>query len=266
MHILSFTTDLGSKDHYLASLKATALKLIPDVHIVDVSNHISAFDMAKAAFVLRNVWRDFPEGTVHILGVDSQWSKSTPYIFGLLQGHYFIGTDNGAFSLVFDGAEFDEIYAVSLTGDEDMSFPAKSIFVPVAARIFAGTPLNEIGVRRESYRKRQALVPVVEHDNIRGTVIYIDTYGNVITNITKKLFDEVVGNKPFNIVARRGDSDLSRISRTYSEVPEGEKVALFTSAGYLELAINFGVEGSGGGACDLLGLRENDVVRIEIES
>ncbi len=266
MHILSFTTDLGSKDHYLASLKATALKLIPHVQIVDVSNHISAFDIAKAAFVLRNVWRDFPEGTVHILGVDSQWSKLSPYIVGYFQGHYFIGTDNGAFSLVFDGSELDELVVVSLTGDEDLSFPAKSIFVPVAAKIFSGTPLHEIGERKDSYRKRQALAPVVDKDNIRGMVIYIDTYGNVITNITKNIFDEVVGKKPFNIVARRGDSDLSRISRTYSEVPEGEKVALFTSAGYLELAINRGVEGSGGGASDLLGLRENDVVRIEIDS
>ncbi len=265
MHILSFTTDLGSRDHYLAAVKATALRLIPGVQIIDVSNLIPPFDIAKAAFVLGNVWREFPEGTIHIIGVDPQWSRNSPFIIGVHEGHYFIGTDNGCFSLLFDGAEIDDVYTVKLAGDEDLGFPVKSIFVPLAARIFASVPLTDMAERIESYRKRPSLAPVIEHDNIRGTVIYVDSYGNVITNITKKLFEEVVGRKPFCIVTRKGDSDLNKISGNYSEVAEGEKVAVFTSAGYLEIAINRGVEGSGGGATDLLGLREKDVVRVEID-
>jgi hypothetical protein len=265
MPVVTLTSDLGTKDYYLAAVKAAALREIPDLEWVDVSNHIPPFDMAKAAFVLRNVWREFPENTIHLVGINCDWSRETPYIFLKKDGQYFIGTDNGFFSLLFEeDREVEWVRTVALSGDEDLSFPTKSIFVKVAALLAKKEDLNTFSKAADGFKIRPALAPVLEHDNLRGMAIYVDSYGNVITNITKDLFDRVVGDKPFNIVLRRGDSDLSRISRTYSEVPEGEKVALFTSGGYLEIAINHGVEGSGGGAADLLGIRESDIVRIEI--
>jgi hypothetical protein len=265
MPIVTLTSDLGTKDYYLAAVKAAALKLIPDLQLIDVSNHIPPFDMAKAAFVLRNVWRDFPDGTIHIVGVNCDWSKDTPYVIVKNAGQLFIGTDNGFFSLLFGSEEeVDWVRSIKLTGDEDMSFPTKSVFVPTAARLAKGEDPEVFSGERTGYRRRPAPEPVIEHDNIRGTAIYIDSYGNVITNIRRELFERVVGTRPFNIVVRRGDSDLNRISRTYGEVPEGEKVALFTSGGYLEIAINHGVEGSGGGAADLLGIREGEIIRVEL--
>jgi S-adenosylmethionine hydrolase len=264
MPIITLTSDLGTKDYYLAAVKAAALKAIPNVDLIDISNHIPPFNIAKAAFVLRNVWHEFPAGTIHIIGVDSQWSKSTPYVIVEKDGHTFIGTDNGTFSLLFDGAPADAVYSAHLTGDETLVFPLKDIFIPLAAQLISGRGAHEIGDLMDTYKHRPSLNPVVEHDNIRGTVIYIDAYGNVITNITRELFDQVVQGRPFNIVVRRGDFDLQKVSRAYGEVPEGEKVALFTSSGYLEIAINRGVEGSGGGASDLLGISENDIIRIEI--
>ncbi len=264
MPIITLTSDLGTKDYYLAAVKAVALKLIPDVQLIDISHHIPPFDIAKAAFVLKNVWREFPEGTIHIIGVDNHWSRDTPYAVVEKEGHYFIGSDNGTFALLFDGEQADQVYTIQLVGDEDMGFALKNIFIPAAAKIAGGRTPSTLGVALESYKHRQSINPVVEHDNIRGTVIYVDAYGNVITNITRSLFEKEVGNRSFNIVVRRGDFDLDRICRAYGEVPEGEKVALFTSSGFLEIAINRGVEGSGGGATDLLGIRENDIVRIEI--
>jgi hypothetical protein len=265
MSILTLTTDLGTKDYYLAAVKAAVYTQIPELKIVDITHNIPAFDISKAAFALRNVWRDFPQGTIHILGVDTQWSKSAPWIVLRKAGQYFIGTDNGVFSLLFDlgEAEEAEVYILRVEGDEALGFPTKTIFIPAAAAIASGKPLESLGERCNGYRVRPAIHPVVEFDNIRGMVIYVDSYGNVITNITHKLFEQEVGNKPFSIVLRRGDRDLKRISRSYGEVMEGEKVATFTSAGYLEIAINRGVEGSGGGASSLLGLSENDIVRIE---
>lgn len=265
MPIVTLTSDLGTKDYYLAAVKAAALKDIPDLQWIDISNHIPPFDMAKAAFVLRNVWREFPKGTIHLIGVNCDWSKSTPYVVVKKDNQYFIGTDNGFFSLLFEeGEEIQWIRTVKLSGDEDMGFPTKSVFVIVAAKIANSENLEAFTEERETYLRRPAPVPVIERDNIRGMAIYVDSYGNVITNITKELFDRFIGSRPFNIVVRRGDSDLNRISRTYGEVPEGEKVALFTSGGFLEIAINHGVEGSGGGAADLLGIRENDIIRVEI--
>jgi S-adenosylmethionine hydrolase len=265
MPILTLTSDLNTKDYYLAAVKAAAYGSISDLIWVDVSNHIPPFDFPKAAFVLKNVWKDFPKETVHIIGVSSDWSRETPYIIVKMEGQYFIGTDNGLFSLLFDESQSAEwIRVIQLEGDEDLSFPTKSIFVKAASNIFKGADLDSFSKEIDSFKRRPAPIPVIEPDNIRGMAIYVDSYGNVITNITRELFERVVGEKDFNIIVRRGDSDLNRISRTYGEVPQGDKVALFTSEGYLEIAINHGVEGSGGGASDLLGIRENDIVRIEI--
>lgn len=265
MNIVTLTSDLGTKDYYLASVKAAALKLIADLQWVDISHHVPAFDMAKAAFVLKNVWRDFPAGTFHIVGVDSDWRAESPYIIVKMEGQYFIGADNGFFSLLFDSEPAEAVYTLKMRGDEDLGFPTKSIFIPAIAKMIATDDLESIATTREDYRRRPSIHPVIEHNNIRGTAIYIDGYGNVITNITQSLFDEVVGQKPFHLVVRRGDTELNRISRAYNEVEQGEKLAIFTSGGYLEIAINRGVEGSGGGAADLLGIREGDIIRIEIE-
>ena len=265
MRILTLTSDLGTRDYYLAALKAAAYRMIPELQWVDVSNHIAAFDMAKAAFVLGNVWREFPRGTIHLVGVDTVWAKDSPYVIVEKDGQIFIGTDNGFFSLLFQDEPADEVRVIRLRGDEDLGFPVRSIFIPTAARLAEGVDRDEIGELTDDYRRRQSLQPVAAEGNIRGTVIYIDSYGNVITNITRPFFEKYVGSQPFRIMLRRGDHDLNRISGTYGEVSEGDKVALFNSGGYLEIAINRGVKGSGGGATDLLGLRESDIVRIEIE-
>jgi S-adenosylmethionine hydrolase len=263
MNIVTLTSDLGTKDYYVASVKAAALKLVPDLEWIDISHHVPPFDMAKAAFVLKNVWREFPAETIHIIGVDCDWRADTPYVIVEKDDQLFIGSDNGIFSLIFDGEEAESVHIISLDGDEDLSFPTKSIFIGIAAQLANGKRPSDLGTPAESYKRRPSINPVIEHDNIRGTVIYIDAYGNVITNITRSLFEEVVGDKRFQIVLRRGDDDLSKISRAYNEVAAGEKLALFTSGGYLEIAINRGVEGSGGGAAGLLGIRENDIIRVE---
>ena len=266
MRILTLTSDLGTRDYYLAAVKAAAYRLIPDVQWVDVSNHIAPFNMNMAAFVLGNVWREFPPETIHLIGVDTEWSKDSPFVIVKKEDHFFIGTDNGFFSLLFRDEPADEVRIIRMRGDEDPKFPLQSVFVPTAAHLAKGADLDEISERVEEYRRRPSLQPVVSEGNIRGTVIYVDAYGNVITNIRRTFFQENVGSKSFQILLRRGDNDLKRISTTYSEVPQGDKVAIFNSSGFLELAINRGVKGSGGGASELLGLREGDIIRIEIGS
>lgn len=264
MPIITLTSDMGLKDYYVAAVKGAAYSAMPGITLVDISHQINPFDIAKAAFVLNNVWRDFPAGTVHIIAINPEWSKQTPYVIVENEGHYFIGADNGIFSLMFE--EFrGSIWTLRLKVDEDLSFPTKNIFVKAAVHIVSGNDPADLGVPHESFLQRSVFKPTIDPHVIKGTVIYIDSYGNVITNITRVIFEKAVGNRDFHILVSRGDYDLSRISRTYNEVPEGEKVALFTSGGYLEIAINRGVEGSGGGASSLLGIKVNDLIRVEIE-
>ncbi len=246
MSILTLTTDLGTRDHYAAAVKAAAIAQIPNLQLVDITHDIPPFNINKAAFVLKHVWRDFPKGTIHLIGVDTQWSKASPWVVVSYEGHYFIGTDNGLFSLLLGSDSEATVHAIDTPGDVMPQFPSRDVFVPAAAAIAAGQPLTAIGPQRESYRVRPGIAPVVGYDNIRGAVIYVDSYGNVITNISKQLFDEVLGDRSFQLVLKRGDRDIQHISRVYGEVQEGEKLAIFTSGGLLEIAINRGIEGSGG--------------------
>lgn len=125
--------------------------------------------------------------------------------------------------------------------------------------------LEEIGIPVENLKMRSIFRPIAEENVIKGTVIYIDSYGNVITNISRSLFVSTGKGRGFSVNFRRDDYNINTISHSYSDVPVGEKVALFSSSGFLEIAINKGVEGSGGGASSLFGLKVNDTVRVEFE-
>ncbi len=263
MAIITLTTDMGLKDYYVASVKGAILSQFPEAVIVDISHDVPPFNIAQASFVIRNAYKDFPKGTVHIIGVNPDADMDTHHLAVEFDGHYFVGADNGIFSLLFD-KPLEHIFELSITQDsDDLTFPTKHVFVKAACHIARGGTMEVIGKRIETIRQRELFRAVVEGSIIRGTVIYIDSYGNVITNITESLFKEVGKGREFSIYFRKADYDITRISQAYNEVPEGEKVALFSATGYLEIAINKGVEGSGGGANKLFGLKVNDTVRIE---
>lgn len=266
---------MGYRDYYVAAVKGIIYNIVPDIIIIDISHHISPFDIAQASFILRNTYPNFPPGTIHIIGVNPEKVKRTGafdmrdevnHVIIKHEGQYFIGADNGIFSLLFDQVP-EDIYEITLdTGVEHSTFPTRDVFAKIACLISSGMPLDEMGKRVNSVKERSVFRPVAEENIIRGTVIYIDSYGNVITNITQSLFNHTGKGRPFTIFFRREDYDITEISRNYSNVPEGEKVALFGSSGYLEIAINKGVEGSGGGASSLFGLKVNDTIRIEFGS
>ena len=266
MGIITLTTDMGLKDYYVAAVKGTILSQLPEATIVDISHEIPPFDIATASFVIRNTFRDFPKGTVHIIGVNPEADLETHHLIVEFDGHFFIGADNGIFSLLFDRAP-DKIVELNLAQDSDeLTFPTKHVFVKAACHLARGGTPEIIGRVIEKMNERELFRAVVEGNVIRGTVIYIDSYGNVITNITESLFKEVGKGRAFTIYFRRSSYDIHTIHKAYHDVPEGEKVALFSAGGYLEIAINKGVEGSGGGANKLFGLKVTDTVRIEFST
>lgn len=256
MGIITLTTDLGHKDFYQAALKGSLLSLLPAVRIVDISHDIAPFDLQQAAFIIKNSYHYFPKKTVHLIGVDSVYNKETRYLAMKYKGYYFIGADNGIFSLIFDDQP-DEIVEISIIQDlKFLHFPLTDIFAKAACHLAKGGKLSEIGEHVDSLVERKILEPIVDDDSIRGRVIYIDSFQNVITNIHKELFTQVQRDRPFVLNFKRNET-ISHLSWHYNEVPEGEKLCLFGISNYLEIAINKG------NASGLLGLKADEVVRIE---
>jgi S-adenosyl-L-methionine hydrolase (adenosine-forming) len=265
MAIVTLTSDMGLKDFYLASVKASILTQCPEVALVDITHQIAPFDIAQASFVLRNIYNDFPSLTIHIVSVDTEADEENPYLLVCHQNQFFISADNGIFSLLFD-EQPNEIYAIENYNQfKENTFPAKYIFADVACKLMQGVLPETFGRKINKIRQRVIFRPVVDKNIIRGSIMYIDSYGNLISNVSKHLFDEVCKQRNFTIYFGRGLYDIKQIHENYNQVPEGEKVALFASGGNLEIAINKGVEGSGGGASSLFGMKLNDTFRIEFD-
>jgi len=265
MAIITLTSDMGLQDYYVGAIKGAIYSQLPDAIIVDISHNIAPFDIAQASFVVRNAYHEFPEGSIHIIGVNPELDVKNNIMHVVVEhkGHYFIGADNGIFSLLFD-REPEQIYELTMSQDSDeLTFPTKHVFVKAACHLARGGKPGVIGKAKTGVMQRMLFRPVVENHLIKGAVIYIDSYGNAITNITERLFNETRRGRDFELVFANGSYNIREISKAYNDVVEGEKLALFGSGGFLEIAINRGVKGSGGSASSLFGLKVNAAVRIE---
>jgi hypothetical protein len=259
MAIITLTSDWGNKDHYTGAVKGAILKLNPDAQIIDISHNIPAFDLNQAAFLVRNFYPNFPEGTVHIIAINTEAAIETPHTLVCHNGHYFIGADNGIFSLIFDKKP-DRIIELDIIQDSDyFTFPSRDVFVKVACHIASGKPIGELGHPKDNLLQKMAFQPVIQGDSIKGKVIYIDNYENVFVNITESLFRSIVKNRRFAITFRSANYSINEISKSYKDVNQGVMLALFSSSGYLEIAIREGK------ASSLLGLRMDQLVSVELE-
>ncbi len=257
MSIITLTSDWGLKDHYLGAVKGTILSYLPEVCIIDISHNINPFDVEQAAFVLKNSYKSFPKGTIHIIGISTEESDKYPHTIICHEGHYFIGTDTGVFSMIFEKTP-DEIYELDIPQDSDhFTFSSRDRFVKAAVHIAKGKKLEELGNKKDSINKKILFRPVVDNNLIKGLVIYVDEYENIITNISEKLFREVRKNKKISIMFR-GES-VKKVYSSYNDVSVGEIVAIFNSMDLLEIAMNQGK------ASSLLGLSVDDSVMIEFE-
>src|SRR6201991_4518934 len=205
MAIITLTTDLGDKDIYQAALKGSILKLLPTVNIVDITNSVAAYNVQQAAFILKNSFYYFPDNTVHLIGIDTVFNSDTKYLAVSYKNHYFVGSDNGIFSLMFD-SEPDEIVEVHIMQDlKFLHFPLADIFVKAACHLADNGKLKDIGLPVESIEKKMNLQPVIEKNLIKGAVIYIDSFQNVITNITKEFFNQVQQGRRFTLYFKRNE-------------------------------------------------------------
>lgn len=255
---------MGLKDYYVAAVKGSIFSQLPEAKVIDITHEIPPFDIFKTAFILKNCYKNFPKGSIHIIGVNAEISVDTPHVIVKHDEHYFISADNGIFSLLFDEIP-EDVFQINVMQDtDDLTFPVKDVFVKVACHLArGGTP--EL-VARKTTLNNQMLQhkPVFDENSIRGSIIYIDGYGNLITNITQSMFKQIAKSRAFTIFFR--NIQINELSKRYNEVPEGEPLAIFTSTGYLEIAMNKAVEGSGGGASKLFGIKLFDTVVVEFNN
>lgn len=253
--IITLTTDFGTRDFYAASLKGALWSECPNVNIVEVTHHVSPFNIHEAAFILRNTYQRYPQGTIHIVSVSDNNDADCRYLALKHRDQYFLGSDNGLFSLVFD-EEPELAYEPNLFREDNSGKTYDELMAAMSGYICNGGEFAEIGRPVYEIRRMTNLEPVTQENLVRGTIIYVDRFENVITNVRRELFDRMREGKRFVVQFKRNER-VTEISNRYYDVPEGEKLCIFNEAGYLEIAINKGK------AASLLGLKVGDYLQIE---
>jgi len=256
MSIITITSDWNVDDFYLGAVKGSILSRCPDVRIVDISNRIPPFNVSLAAFRLRHSYRHFPSGTIHIIAVNSEISDGRPHIALKANGHFFIGNDNGLFGLLLDN-DPDEVVAIQEKNTG--TFPELTAFASAACKIALSGSLSDLGSSYDGLYKQVPMLPTIEESVINGSVIYIDSYKNIITNISLELFEQIGKGRLFEIFVQSNHYRINRLNNKYGDSSPGEMLALFNSLGLLEIAINRG------NASELLNLALNSSIRIKFK-
>lgn len=273
MAIITLTTDFGEKDHFAGAIKGAIYSELPDVKIVDISHSVSPFNIPEAAYVIRNAFGSFPEGTIHIIGIDSEINQENKHIAIKLDGHYFVCANNGIMSMICTEINPEKIVEINIHDKIETSFPVLDVFVKVACHIARGGTLEVIGKTITNIKPIKDLVPYVNDDKtqIIGSIVYIDNYGNVVTNITKKFFEGIQKGRSFEISAR--NYKFRTIHRKYSDIvnfdipedkrnDEGRGLVVFNASNYLEIAVYKSNSATVGSASTLMGLQLRDTITI----
>ncbi|MFT5751397.1 MAG: S-adenosylmethionine hydrolase [Flavobacteriales bacterium] len=276
MAIITLTTDFGEKDPFAGAVKGAIYSELDTVRIVDISHSVSPFHITEAAYIIQNAYKNFPNGTIHIIGIDSELTPENNHIAVKLDGHYFICANNGIISLITKDIVPTEMVEINIHNRITSNFTVLDVFVQAACHIARGGTLGVIGKPIAEIKPLKGIQPVVNKSQkqIIGNVIYVDNYGNVVSNITRKLFDDIGKGRAYKIEAR--GTFLSKIHNTYSEAinfnidrsrreEEGKKLAVFNSGDYVELAIYKSNPSTVGSAATLFGLDFRDTITINFE-
>jgi S-adenosylmethionine hydrolase len=276
MSIITLTTDYGLKDHFVGALKGKILSEYPEAQIIDISHDIDPFNIVEASYMIGTSYSSFPKGTVHLIGVDMELNKENLHIVMQWNDSYFIAADNGILSMLSQKIVPQKIVAINIHDRLPSDASGLDVFVTVACHIARGGLLNVIGREINALKEVTEMKTIVSNDNnsLKGHVIYIDHFGNVVTNITKKQFLEVAKGRPYEILMKT--KNIKTILPNYSAIAisdkypiknyEGEKLAIFNEAGYLEIAIFRSNPSKIGSASSLLGLNYRDAVTIEFKN
>lgn len=256
MAIITLTSDYGAGSHYIGALKGAIYTKITGAQVVDISHQTAPFNHEQLAYVLAGVYKNFPKGTWHILAIDTSIHLHKQILVIEQEGHFFIGADNTVFNYLFETMP-SKIYRLLLKpSDEKELFPEKNIFIDAIAHFVKKGDLKGIAEPAQIKRTVMQHGPFFELNLLRGRVIFVDSFDNAHTNISKSLFDQYIGNNPFKIHLWKR-SRLDFISSSYQLPKDGDEVAVFNSNGFLEIAM------SRARGAQLMGLSANSKILIE---
>jgi S-adenosylmethionine hydrolase len=271
--IITLTTDFGHKDHYVGSMKGRLLGENRDFIIVDISHEIDLFNTLEASYVIGAAYRNFPKGTVHLIGVDCERTAFTKHVVMYWQDQYFIAADNGILSFLTHKYQPEKIYEINIHHLYDDNTDAIDILLVVASHIAKGGSLDVIGreIKELKEIKLQQAHVAADGTAIYGQVIYVDQYGNCISNISKALVKEQARGREYYVSF--GGKKITKIHKTYSDFSgitnedklkqkEGDVLALFNSNQNLEIAIYKSNPKTFGGAKSLFGLAIGSTITV----
>lgn len=258
MPLVTLTSDIGEQDYLVGAVKGRLLRINPEFRIIDITHKLSPFNYPQAAYVCRNAIKNFPEFTYHIVLVNLFESKPEQLLFAFNKDQYLICADNGLMGMILEekpemliGIPLDKTAIKNTLYCMDVA--AKAI-----TQLINGEPVQNIGIPDPGYIEKNPLRPTLGEGWIEGQIIFIDNFENVIVNITQEQFEQQRKGRRFKIVFKR-DEIIERISGSYADVPQGEKLVLFNSAGYMEIAIN---KGNAAGLFGLKGYNENGSAQV----
>ncbi len=252
MALITLTTEWREDDFFHGILRGKLSSSCPHAIVVNNAGGIPPLNIMHGAFVIRNTYNHYPAGTIHLVFVSSEGSGRQPHLVVKAFGHWFVGADNGIFNLILN-SEPDLIISLKNPDNTDEI----TLFVRAAAALAAGQPPETLGDRVSSLSERVPLRATIDRNVIIGSVIFIDSYGNAITNITREIFSRVFDGRDFRVLIKSNKYYTEKISRLYSDEPVGEIVTLFNSLDLLEVSIN------GADLCQLFSVDTGDAVRVE---
>jgi S-adenosyl-L-methionine hydrolase (adenosine-forming) len=253
MPVITLTTEWKPDDIYYGIIKGKLSTLCPGAIIIDNAGSIPPFNISHASFIIRNTYNNYPKGSVHIICIHSEADKDQDHLIVRAKDHFFIGTDNGIFNLILN-ADPDEVVSINHRGISD----ELEIFARAASDLISGKKPSEIGKSVKTLSEKVPLRATIDKDVIIGSIIFIDSYGNAISNITREVFYRVFENKDYRILIQSNKNYTDNISIKYSDVPVGELLARFNQFELLEISIN------GADVSELLSLDVGSVVRVDI--
>ena len=244
MPIVTLTTDYGIQDFYVAALKGVILEIAPEAQIVDITHDIEPHDILRGAFVVRQAWPWFKEGTVHVAVIDPGVGSERRIILGTYAGRYILAPDNGLVTFVHRDFPLAALYAVQnadfFVPGPSATFHGRDIMAPVAAHLARGVGPADFGPAIDD----PVLLPIEPEGKftgkgVRGRVLYVDRFGTMITNIHREQLARLsqTGGCPEVWV---NDTAIGPVRRTFSDVSPGEPVALIGGTDFVEIAINQG--------------------------
>lgn len=275
MSIITLTTDYGLKDHFVGALKGKILTEFPEAKIVDISHDIDPFNTAEASYIIQAAYSSFPKGTVHLIGVDAERNTENEHVVMQWNDQFFICADNGILSMLTQRILPQKIVVINIHDRLPSNATDLDVFKTVACHLAKGGTLNVIGKEIQQLKPTTELQPIVSKDgnSIKGNVIYIDHFGNVVVNISQKQFSEVGKGRTFEIDIK--PKPIKSIQSNYSAIAvsdkfpikyfEGEQLALFNEVGFLEIALFRSNPSTVGSAQTLLGIGYRDTITINFK-